>query len=77
MSRSDPGTGSRSVTPSDDANLTTIARALYITGAGDVRFLGEDNEEDTWTVPANFVMPIMVRKVFATGTTATDIKALI
>jgi hypothetical protein len=71
-----PGEGSAPVTPNDSADLTEIARSLYVTGAGDVKFDGADGTTDTWTVPANFVIPVAVRRVYATGTTATGIKAI-
>lgn len=73
-----PGVGSVAITPSD---ATVIAiRSLYVTTAGDVSFVGADGETDTWTVPDNFIIPVMMTKVRATGTTggagATGLKGI-
>lgn len=70
------GNGSATVTPNDGADLTTPARSLYCVEAGTVHFTGVDNVEDTWTVPANFIIPVAVKRVFSTGTTVTTIKAI-
>jgi hypothetical protein len=76
-----PGQGSRAVTPSDTADLDPPAMSLYVTTAGDVCFVGADGQEDTWAVPANFIIPVAVKQVKATGTTggagATGIKAIV
>jgi len=71
-----PGIGSAAVTPSDSVNFTRIARSLYVTGAGDVSFVGADGVVATWTVPANFLIPVMATRVNSTLTTATGIKAI-
>jgi hypothetical protein len=62
-----PGIGSFPITPSD--STTIAARSLYVTSAGDVCFVGVDGTTDTWTVPDNFIIPIAVTKVKASGTT--------
>ena len=76
------GTGSKLVTPSDTVDLqhadgtTQLAVALYVTGAGDVCFIGPDGQTDTWTVPANFYLTLPVKRVKATGTTCTNITSV-
>lgn len=72
-----PGQGSIAVTPSDSADLAQLAFSLYVTGAGDVRFVGADGVEATWSVPANFIIPIVVKQVKDTGTDATGIHAIV
>lgn len=72
-----PGQGSVTVTPSDSVDLAIPAASLYVTVAGDVAFIGADGETDTWTVPANFIIPIAIKRVKATGTTATGIHAIV
>lgn len=71
-----PGRGSVTVTPDDDNDLPFVSRSLYVTGAGDVTFVGTDGEEDTWTVPDNFVIPIMMTRVLDAGTDATGLHAI-
>jgi hypothetical protein len=70
------GRGMALLTPSDVADLATTARSLYVTVAGDVRFKGLDGNTVTVTVPANFILPVAVNRLFATGTTATSIFAI-
>lgn len=69
------------VTPSDSAMITDgagtvrTADALYITGAGNIRFVTSAGTELTIAVPANYDLKCRIKKVFATNTTATGIIA--
>lgn len=65
------GIGSFAITKDDSATLDPVIRSLYVTGAGDVKFQGEDGQDDTWTVPANYIIPVRMKKVYSSGTTAT------
>lgn len=64
------------VTPSDGANLDTYARALYIGGTGDVKVTTVGGDTVTFTAVPVGILDVYVKKVFATGTDATDIIAL-
>lgn len=69
------------VTPSDTENLPETPDMLYVGGAGDVHVLERrpfngTNREVTFTVPAGKYLFIRPSRVFATGTTATNIIAL-
>lgn len=66
------------LTPSDTMSLNPAPRALYVGGAGDVSVVAlRDSGPVTLAgVPAGSILPIQVRTVRATGTTATDIVAL-
>jgi hypothetical protein len=65
------------VTPSDSVDLTTLARAIYVGGAGNVVAVQHDGTAVTFTgVPAGTVLPIAVRRINSTSTTATAIVAL-
>jgi hypothetical protein len=61
-----------SVTPSDTATLGPCI-GLFVTGTGNVTFLGNGGAAVTVTVPANFYLWGDIRQVLATGTTATGI----
>lgn len=73
------------VTPSDAANLAPpsgdankATRALLIGGAGNVKVDMADGSTVTLALPATacgLLLPIAVKKVHATGTTATAIVA--
>ncbi len=76
-----PGVLAEAVTPSDDNDLTVLARGVYIGGAGDlaVHMRGELGGPTVITyvgLLAGQVYPIAAQRVMATGTTATNIVAL-
>ncbi|WP_395752496.1 hypothetical protein [Prosthecobacter sp.] len=73
-----PNDSFRAVTPSDTVPMKGgPARALYVGGAGDVTAVNENGAAVTFAaVPAGCVLPIVTRRVNATGTTATNIVAL-
>ena len=72
-----PFTKSSAVTPADGTDLPNVARSLYITVGGTIKFVTVGGDTDTWTVPDNFYLLGQIKRVWATGTTATGIHALI
>lgn len=70
--------GAIAVTPNDGADLpTSPAKALYIGGAGAVKVNMIDGTTVTFSgVPVGTILPVIVTRVYATGTTATLILAL-
>jgi len=54
-----------------------VAIGLYITTGGAVKFTTARGESRTVTVPDNFYLICSAKRVFATGTTATGIHALV
>ena len=74
---SGPAKDAAAVTPSDSNDLGTFARALYIGGGGDLHVTMAGGSEVTFEdVPAGSTLPIRVKRVHATGTTASSIVAL-
>ena len=76
IGKTEPAYDMASVTTSDSSEIDPT-RGLYIGGAGNIKV---DTAAGT-TVPLNSaaagsVLPIRVKKVYATGTTATNIVAL-
>lgn len=70
-----PGMGSKTVTPSDTAEIWEgeLARELHVLSAGAVVIVGADGATDTWTIGEDmvpYVIPVAVSKVLSTGTTA-------
>jgi hypothetical protein len=56
----------------DDANQAVITRAIYCTVAGDIKVIfADDTDAVTLPVEANKDYPWMIKKLFATATTAT------
>ena len=75
---SGPARRAAMVTPSDTVDLTAYAKALYVGAAGNVRVLtvgGEDGDAVTFANHPVGWLPVQVRRVMATGTTATQIVA--
>lgn len=72
------------VTPSDSADLPSVAYGLIVGGAGNLKVdcgndVGTQSERVTLTftgVVAGQLIPLRVIRVYATGTTATNIAAL-
>lgn len=64
------------VTPSDTEELAHVSRALWVGGSGDIAVVTKEGDTITLAgVQAGALIPWMVRKVKATGTTATSIIA--
>lgn len=72
-----PASQVAAVTKSDSTELVAV-RGLWVGGAGDVAVIAaEDSAAVTIVgVPAGTLLPIRVRKVMSTNTTATSIVAL-
>lgn len=65
------------ITPSDANDVGINTLALYVGVAGDVRVRLHGGQTVTLTgVLAGRIYPIHIQRVFATGTTATDLVAL-
>lgn len=65
------------VTPNDANDLSEVAVALYVEVAGTVRFATERGEIRTISLPDMSLLPVGVRRVFSTGTTASGIHGLV
>jgi hypothetical protein len=67
------------VTPNDSTDLSIATRGVYIGGAGTIRVthVGDSAPTDYPVVASGFIYPWAVKRVHATGTTATNIVAQI
>lgn len=69
--------GGEAVTASDTTELTKVARALYVGGAGNMAVVTAEGDTITILgVTAGTLLPLMVTQVMSTNTTATNITAL-
>lgn len=70
-----PASRAAAITPDDDVDLSEPSRAVYIGSAGDltVEMLAGGPPVTFAAAPAGLLLPIRVRKVMATGTTASQI----
>lgn len=65
------------ITPADGADLGELTRALYVGGAGNVTLVMASGAEVTLAgLLAGSLLPLRVRRVKATGTTATALVGL-
>lgn len=66
------------ITPNDTALLAKSARALYVGVGGDIKVRSHDASEATFVnVPQGTVLPVECVRVYATGTTATNLIGLV
>lgn len=77
VSLSGPATDIVPVTPDDATDLPDVAVALYIAQGGTVRLVSVRDETRSVPVADFSILPVGVRRVLATGTTATGIHALV
>ena len=71
-----PATDIEEVTPSDLADLAQLTKGLNVATPGSVRVTTETGTISTVFIMAGTVFPLRVRRVWATGTTATGIRGL-
>lgn len=72
-----PADGAFAITPNDSADLSNTTRAIYVGGAGDVKLTTTRGDTVTFSaVPVGSILPVRASRVFATGTTATNLIAL-
>lgn len=71
-----PARSAFAVTPSDTEDLAEVSRALHIGVAGDIAVIMADDTTPIVLKDVGGDVAYMVKRVLATGTTATDIVAL-
>lgn len=72
-----PAGGAVAVTPHDATELAQVSRGLFVGGTGTMTCLMNDGSVVLFTgVPSGCIMPLRVKRVNSTGTTATNIVAL-
>lgn len=73
-----PAGGGFAITPHDDNLLGAVTRALYVGGGGTLSVEMASGEAVSFSgVAGGFVLPVRVRKVKASGTSATGIVGLV
>lgn len=72
-----PASHAFTITPNDGADLTpSWAHALYVGGTGNLRVTTIYGDTVTFTAVPAGIFPVSVRRVHATGTTATALVGL-
>ena len=77
LSTSGPATDALPVTPDDAADLSMVAIALYVETGGTIVVDTVAGGTRTIGVADFSILPLGVRRVHATGTTATGIHAMV
>lgn len=68
-----PATDIFPIIPLDSSDLANVAVALFVEGAGAVRFVSHAGQTRIVNLTAGAILPVGVKRVLATGTTATGI----
>ena len=76
-SLSGPATDMLPVVPNDAVDLSEIAVALYIEAGGTLSLVTARGNDRVVTVADRSILPVGVRKVNATGTSANGIHAMV
>lgn len=77
-SLSGPASHAFAVTPSDSTLLAETTRGIYVGTGGAIAALMLSGASVTFpSVPSGAVLPLRLTKIMATGTTASDIVALV
>jgi len=72
-----PATDIKPVTPDDVTDMAEIAIALFVETGGQISIQTVRDTQRTITVSDQTILPVGVRRVNATGTTATGIHAMV
>jgi hypothetical protein len=71
--QTNPGTRAVAITPSDSADIA-VTRGVYVGGSGTLKVDMADGTTVTFTaLAAGVIHPIQVKRVYSTGTAATNI----
>lgn len=76
LSLESPAVRILSISPSDTADLAEVSRAINVSTSGTVRITSVEGTTATIYVAAGIAFPIRASRIWATGTTATDVVAL-
>jgi hypothetical protein len=71
-----PATSVQEIAPDDGTDIPTVSLALNVATPGTVRVTTLDGDTVDVHVAAGVAFPLRVTRVWATGTTATGIRAL-
>lgn len=72
------GVSAFAITPHDTTNFTTRARAVYVGVSGDITAVFADGAAVLFkSVPQGSVLPIEIRRINATGTTASSLVGIV
>ena len=69
-----PATTWTAVTPSDSVDVTY--RAIWVNVAGNIALRDHQDNDETFAVAANTLLPLQPKRVLSTGTTASGIIGL-
>jgi len=73
--RTSPATKWATITNSDTADLTHACRAIYVLTDGNLAIVGHDDNAVTIPVVTGQLLPFEVKRINATGSTATAMAA--
>lgn len=73
----DPASSAVAITPNDSTDLTVVTRGIYVGGAGSVKVDMQTSGTVTFVgCVAGQTLAIRAKRVYSTGTTATNLLSL-
>lgn len=72
----DPANGAFAIVPNDSADLAQNTTGIYSGTAGTIAVDMINGDSVSFIVPAGVILPVQIRKVYATGTTASGVVGL-
>jgi hypothetical protein len=73
-----PAEDAFAITASDSTDLTKSTRSIYVGGSGNIKLTTVDGSTVTFNgAIAGSILPIRAKRIFSTGTTATNLIGLI
>jgi hypothetical protein len=78
VSPTDPCVELAAITTSDTVDLPKIARTIYVGAGGNIALIaaGDSSAVTLVAVPGGTILPIRVKRVLVTGTTAASLVAM-
>lgn len=73
------GTSAFSIAPNDSADLASITNAVYVGFTGNVNLVCSGNTTPVvfFNVPGGSILPLKVKRVYASGTTASGLVGIV
>jgi hypothetical protein len=78
FSPNQPANDGFAITPNDSVDLSDVTRGIYVGGTGDIKITHKGGTTLTYfAVPVGTQLAVKAQRVWATGTTATNLVGMV